>query len=181
MPAPGRRTLHTQARAARIKAARCTHLALPYPTVTLSGAPRRPAGTLRAFFRGNGTNVIKITPETAIKLAANDYIKRCVVAEGEHITPVQRLQCGALAGATAQARAGADVSHTFLFRVRYPVRAGRETVTKQSSPHGAGGGRQRASDQAPQAAPAVDAFATLSPRVRDRGYLCSGLAAGALI
>ncbi len=67
------------------------------------------AGTLRAFFRGNGTNVIKITPETAIKLAANDYIKRCVVAEGEHITPVQRLQCGALAGATAQARAGAVV------------------------------------------------------------------------
>ena len=63
-----------------------------------------PAGSLRAFFRGNGTNVIKITPETAIKLSANDYIKRLLVADLDDITPVQRLISGALAGATAQAR-----------------------------------------------------------------------------
>ena len=63
-----------------------------------------PPGSLRAFFRGNGTNVIKITPETAIKLSANDYIKRLLVADLDDITPVQRLISGALAGATAQAR-----------------------------------------------------------------------------
>ena len=63
-----------------------------------------PAGSLRAFFRGNGTNVIKITPETAIKLGANDHIKRLLVVDPADITPVQRLISGALAGATAQAR-----------------------------------------------------------------------------
>ena len=34
------------------------------------------AGTVRAFFKGNGTNVVKIAPETAIKLTLNDALKR---------------------------------------------------------------------------------------------------------
>lgn len=46
--------------------------------------------------------MIKITPETAIKLTANDHIKRMLVADSHDITPVQRLISGALAGATAQ-------------------------------------------------------------------------------
>lgn len=33
-------------------------------------------GTIRAFFKGNGTNVVKIAPETAIKLTLNDALKR---------------------------------------------------------------------------------------------------------
>ena len=60
------------------------------------------AGTVRAFFRGNGTNVLKIAPETAIKLTFNDRIKRTIVADLDSITPMQRMCCGALAGAVAQ-------------------------------------------------------------------------------
>ena len=59
-------------------------------------------GSLHAFFRGNGTNVIKIAPETGIKLAFNDRIKRMVCADPEQITPLQRLFAGAMSGAVAQ-------------------------------------------------------------------------------
>ncbi len=61
-----------------------------------------PAGTTRAFFRGNGTNVIKIAPETAIKLTCNDRLKRVFCSDLENITPLQRMASGALAGAIAQ-------------------------------------------------------------------------------
>ena len=62
------------------------------------------AGTTSAFFRGNGTNVIKIAPETAIKLTCNDRLKRMVCKDVEEITPLQRMLSGALAGAVAQVR-----------------------------------------------------------------------------
>ena len=47
-------------------------------------------GTPRAFFRGNGTNVVKIAPETAIKLSCNDRIKRAICTDLDEITPAQR-------------------------------------------------------------------------------------------
>ena len=59
-------------------------------------------GTIKAFFRGNGTNVLKIAPETAIKLTFNDRIKRSIVSDLDNISPLQRMTCGALAGAVAQ-------------------------------------------------------------------------------
>ena len=61
------------------------------------------AGTLKAYFRGNGVNVIKIAPETALRLTLNDRIK-AVVAKNhlERITPMERMACGGLAGASAQ-------------------------------------------------------------------------------
>lgn len=34
------------------------------------------AGSVKAFFKGNGTNVLKIAPETAIKLTMNDILKK---------------------------------------------------------------------------------------------------------
>ena len=65
------------------------------------------SGTARAFFRGNGTNVIKIAPETAIKLSCNDRIKRYIAPDLDEITPLQRMVSGALAGCVAQACAPA--------------------------------------------------------------------------
>lgn len=64
----------------------------------------RAEGTIRAYFRGNGTNVLKIAPETAMKFTLNDVIKRHLAGEGDpaDITPLQRMGSGALAGATAQ-------------------------------------------------------------------------------
>lgn len=60
-------------------------------------------GTVRAFFKGNGTNVVKIAPETAIKLTLNDALKHVVTPDPDEITPGQRMLAGALAGAVAQA------------------------------------------------------------------------------
>lgn len=60
-------------------------------------------GTIKSFFKGNGTNVIKIAPETAIKLTMNDVYKRMIASDVEDITPPQRMAAGALAGATSQA------------------------------------------------------------------------------
>lgn len=60
-------------------------------------------GSLKSFFKGNGANVIKIAPETAIKLTSNDIYKRMLVTDPEDITPPQRMLAGAMAGATAQA------------------------------------------------------------------------------
>jgi len=59
-------------------------------------------GTVRSWFRGNGANVLKIAPETALKLACNDRIKRLVAADPGAITPGERFIAGAAAGAVAQ-------------------------------------------------------------------------------
>ncbi len=61
-------------------------------------------GTLRAFFKGNGANVVKIAPETALKLTFNDKMKALLVADPHDITPLERMAAGALAGASAQVR-----------------------------------------------------------------------------
>ena len=46
--------------------------------------------------------MIKIAPETAIKLTCNDRIKHMLCEDVEDITPGQRMLSGALAGAIAQ-------------------------------------------------------------------------------
>ncbi len=38
-------------------------------------------GTYKAFFRGNGTNVIKNVPENAIKLTVNDRMQSLLVSD----------------------------------------------------------------------------------------------------
>jgi solute carrier family 25 phosphate transporter 23/24/25/41 len=62
-------------------------------------------GSLRAYFRGNGANVIKIAPETAGKLTLNDIFKHAIARDPDHIRPMERVISGGLAGAVAQVRA----------------------------------------------------------------------------
>ena len=47
----------------------------------------------KAYFRGNGTNVLKNVPETALKLTLNDRIKSLVAQDGH-----QMRLCECLAG-----------------------------------------------------------------------------------
>jgi len=57
----------------------------------------------RAFWKGNGTNIIRIFPYSAAQLAANDQYKRMVAGEGGELTVPRRLIAGACAGMTATA------------------------------------------------------------------------------
>ncbi|CAN0251414.1 mitochondrial adenyl nucleotide antiporter SLC25A25-like isoform X1 [Lampetra fluviatilis] len=59
-------------------------------------------GGVRSLWRGNGVNVIKIAPETAIKFMAYEQIKKLIGMRQEQIGVQERLVAGSLAGATAQ-------------------------------------------------------------------------------
>uniref|UniRef100_A0AAR2LIT7 Solute carrier family 25 member 23a n=1 Tax=Pygocentrus nattereri TaxID=42514 RepID=A0AAR2LIT7_PYGNA len=61
-------------------------------------------GGLRALWRGNGINVLKIAPETAIKFLAYEQIKRLMHGskDGGSLKVQERFIAGSLAGATAQ-------------------------------------------------------------------------------
>ncbi|KAJ9523579.1 hypothetical protein QJQ45_007255 [Haematococcus lacustris] len=59
-------------------------------------------GSVRSYFRGNGANVLKIAPETAIKLALNDQLKLAIAHNSDNIQPLERMVAGGLAGAVAQ-------------------------------------------------------------------------------
>jgi len=59
-------------------------------------------GGLKAFYRGNGTNVLKIAPETGIKFFAFDKFKAAVISDPSNPTVSERFLAGGLAGATSQ-------------------------------------------------------------------------------
>ncbi|XP_016417085.1 calcium-binding mitochondrial carrier protein SCaMC-3 isoform X2 [Sinocyclocheilus rhinocerous] len=61
-------------------------------------------GGLTALWRGNGINVLKIAPETAIKFLAYEQIKRLMRGskEGGTLKVQERFVAGSLAGAMAQ-------------------------------------------------------------------------------
>ncbi|XP_067340765.1 calcium-binding mitochondrial carrier protein SCaMC-2-B isoform X2 [Channa argus] len=59
-------------------------------------------GGLRSLWRGNGINVIKIAPESAIKFMAYEQIKRLIGSNQETLGITERLVAGSLAGAIAQ-------------------------------------------------------------------------------
>lgn len=56
-----------------------------------------------AFWKGNGTNIIRIFPYSAAQLAANDQYKRLVATAEGDLTVPRRLFAGACAGMTATA------------------------------------------------------------------------------
>ncbi|XP_030641776.1 calcium-binding mitochondrial carrier protein SCaMC-2-B isoform X4 [Chanos chanos] len=59
-------------------------------------------GGMRSLWRGNGINVLKIAPESAIKFMAYEQIKRLIGSKQETLGIFERLVAGSLAGAIAQ-------------------------------------------------------------------------------
>ncbi|XP_047227789.1 calcium-binding mitochondrial carrier protein SCaMC-2-B isoform X2 [Girardinichthys multiradiatus] len=59
-------------------------------------------GGVRSLWRGNGINVIKIAPESAIKFMAYEQIKRLIGSNQETLGMTERFVSGSLAGAIAQ-------------------------------------------------------------------------------
>jgi len=60
-------------------------------------------GGVKSLWRGNATNVLKIAPESAIKFAAYEQVKKLIVGERvKDISVIERFAAGASAGAIAQ-------------------------------------------------------------------------------
>ncbi|XP_033615415.1 calcium-binding mitochondrial carrier protein SCaMC-3 isoform X2 [Fukomys damarensis] len=59
-------------------------------------------GGVRSLWRGNGINVLKIAPESAIKFMAYEQIKRAIRGQQDTLHVQERFVAGSLAGATAQ-------------------------------------------------------------------------------
>ncbi|XP_027707151.1 calcium-binding mitochondrial carrier protein SCaMC-3 isoform X5 [Vombatus ursinus] len=59
-------------------------------------------GGIRSLWRGNGINVLKIAPESAIKFMAYEQIKWAIRGQQETLRVQERFVAGSLAGATAQ-------------------------------------------------------------------------------
>jgi solute carrier family 25 phosphate transporter 23/24/25/41 len=59
-------------------------------------------GGFRGLWRGNGINVIKIAPESAIKFMAYEKMKILVKGDNAEITPLQRFMAGSTAGVISQ-------------------------------------------------------------------------------
>ena len=78
-------------------------------------------GSIKSFFRGNGANCLKIAPETALKFAINDRIKR-FVCKGHDTSSMgyfERLLSGGISGGIAQVKLLASKKSTPSRRPSY--------------------------------------------------------------
>ncbi|RKP11551.1 mitochondrial carrier domain-containing protein [Piptocephalis cylindrospora] len=58
----------------------------------------------RGYMRGNGTNVVRIVPYSAVQFASYEHYKKMLMEEGKtELTTARRLAAGALAGITSVA------------------------------------------------------------------------------
>jgi solute carrier family 25 (mitochondrial phosphate transporter), member 23/24/25/41 len=60
-------------------------------------------GGIRAFYRGNGVNCLKIAPETSIKFIAFDFYRNRIAKDKGNPLIFEKFMAGGAAGATAQA------------------------------------------------------------------------------
>ncbi|XP_034542904.1 calcium-binding mitochondrial carrier protein SCaMC-1 [Notolabrus celidotus] len=89
----------------RLKVFRQVHGSVDFRGNVLSGFQHMiKEGGLRSLWRGNGMNVLKIAPETAIKFTAYEQIKIVIRGRNENrnLRVHERFVAGSLAGATAQ-------------------------------------------------------------------------------
>ncbi|XP_051924965.1 calcium-binding mitochondrial carrier protein SCaMC-2-A [Hippocampus zosterae] len=59
-------------------------------------------GGVRSLWRGNGINIIKIAPESALKFMAYEQIKRLIGSDKQTLSISERFVAGSLAGVIAQ-------------------------------------------------------------------------------
>ncbi|XP_020782605.1 calcium-binding mitochondrial carrier protein SCaMC-2-A-like [Boleophthalmus pectinirostris] len=59
-------------------------------------------GGTRSLWRGNGVNVLKIAPESALKFMAYEQIKRLIGSDKETLSIFERFVAGSMAGVIAQ-------------------------------------------------------------------------------
>uniref|UniRef100_A0A8D0CS71 Calcium-binding mitochondrial carrier protein SCaMC-2-A-like n=1 Tax=Sander lucioperca TaxID=283035 RepID=A0A8D0CS71_SANLU len=59
-------------------------------------------GGVKSLWRGNGVNILKIAPESALKFMAYEQIKQLICSEKETLNIVERFVAGSLAGVIAQ-------------------------------------------------------------------------------
>ena len=96
-------TAETAARARSNAGASSSRASSAPPTLRSAVAAVYREGGARAFWRGNGANVVKVVPETAVKFVAFDVLKHRVARDPGNATVSERFAAGGLAGAAAQA------------------------------------------------------------------------------
>lgn len=119
-------------------------------TIPHSASPY--AGSIRAYFKGNGTNVLKIAPETSIKLGLNDYLRHHIHAETDSVAPWERMLCGGISGAVGQVRYSEWRRQSLRSVLRWQqhdvhVAAVQQPVSRASDPLLANGSKQFSSLQ----------------------------------
>jgi hypothetical protein len=133
-------------------------------------------GGVRAFFRGNGANVLKVVPETAVKFAAFDLLKRAIATDPGNVTIAERFAAGGLAGVASQALVyPLEVIKTRL-AVTPPGSAGGDGIAAMASHVVArAGARADCSEASPRAwwayfrTPGSTSWRTASSKTRSRG------------
>ncbi|KAM4576834.1 calcium-binding mitochondrial carrier protein SCaMC-2-A isoform 2-T2 [Odontesthes bonariensis] len=59
-------------------------------------------GGTKSLWRGNGVNIVKIAPESALKFMAYEQIKRLISSDNQTLSILERFVAGSLAGVIAQ-------------------------------------------------------------------------------